>query len=328
MNVDSGRTATMTTESIDYIAPIRRALDRTMLILFRPFDMIKWLVIGFTAWLANLLSGGGGGGGGGSALGKAKDQLPDVDSVKEYAGETANTVIRFMQDYAGMLGLILIALLILGGIVLLVVLTWVSSRGKFMFLDNVLNNRSEITSPWTEFRVQGDSLFLWRIIFGVAATLSLVAVVGLGIFSVLPFLRARQLVGMAIGGGVSAGLILIAMLLCLGYIALFVEDFLLPIMHRNRIGIVAAWRIFKDLIDQNFGFFLLYGLLKFGINAVIGTVTMVLIIAACCFCCLGIILMLPFVGTVALLPIHVFKRCLGPEFLDEIGNPFTEANTI
>ena len=48
---------------IAYLEPLRRAWRRMKTILFGPFNVVKWLVIGFAAWVAGLLSGGGGGGG-------------------------------------------------------------------------------------------------------------------------------------------------------------------------------------------------------------------------------------------------------------------------
>ena len=48
---------------VSVIDPVTPAIDRVKLILFRPFDLGKWFVIGFCAWLAYLGTGGGGGGG-------------------------------------------------------------------------------------------------------------------------------------------------------------------------------------------------------------------------------------------------------------------------
>ncbi len=40
--------------NIGYAAPLQRAWQRTKLILFNPFQLDKWLILGFTAWLATL----------------------------------------------------------------------------------------------------------------------------------------------------------------------------------------------------------------------------------------------------------------------------------
>ena len=44
---------------IEFIAPTKRAYEGMKCILFRPFDMGKWFILGFTAWLATLFEGGG-----------------------------------------------------------------------------------------------------------------------------------------------------------------------------------------------------------------------------------------------------------------------------
>ncbi len=49
---------------ISVLDPIAPAIERVKTILFKPFDLGKWFVIGFCAWLAYLGKGGGGGGNG------------------------------------------------------------------------------------------------------------------------------------------------------------------------------------------------------------------------------------------------------------------------
>ena len=44
---------------IEIFKPFGEAFELMKKILFQPFDLKKWLVIGFAAWLANLGAGGG-----------------------------------------------------------------------------------------------------------------------------------------------------------------------------------------------------------------------------------------------------------------------------
>ena len=44
---------------ISVAEPVSPALERVKLMLFQPFDLGKWFVIGFCAWLAFLGEGGG-----------------------------------------------------------------------------------------------------------------------------------------------------------------------------------------------------------------------------------------------------------------------------
>ena len=45
---------------IEIFKPFGEAFELTKKILFQPFELKKWFVIGFAAWLANLGAGGGG----------------------------------------------------------------------------------------------------------------------------------------------------------------------------------------------------------------------------------------------------------------------------
>src|SRR5439155_7660967 len=47
---------------IEIFKPFGEAFELTKLILFQPFDLGKWCVIGFAAFLAHLAGGGGSGG--------------------------------------------------------------------------------------------------------------------------------------------------------------------------------------------------------------------------------------------------------------------------
>src|SRR5205814_3468739 len=72
--------------------------------------------------------------------------------------------------------------------VLIVLFMWLSSRGRFIFLDCVVKNRGAIVVPWREYRREGNSYFLFTLavmfitIFIVAA-LALAILVPLGFFT-------------------------------------------------------------------------------------------------------------------------------------------------
>jgi hypothetical protein len=49
-----------TESKIEIFKPFGEAFELMKGMLFQPFDLKKWLVIGFAAWLASLGAGGGG----------------------------------------------------------------------------------------------------------------------------------------------------------------------------------------------------------------------------------------------------------------------------
>src|SRR5262245_16046295 len=78
----------MTTPSnISVTLPVGQAIERTKQILFRPFDLARWFIIGFCAWLATLGEQGfhlPGGGGGSPGHGGAPDMRHQLDQARDY----------------------------------------------------------------------------------------------------------------------------------------------------------------------------------------------------------------------------------------------------
>lgn len=89
-------------------------------------------------------------------------------------------------------------------------------------------------------------------------------------------------------------------------------------MHRYNLGALDGWRRFFDLFSNNAWPFLLCGLLALllGLGVAILVVTFGLMT-----CCLGFLLLLiPYIGSVILLPISVFYRSFTVEFLAQFDN--------
>ncbi|MCI0496128.1 hypothetical protein L0Z72_14070 [candidate division KSB1 bacterium] len=297
--------------NINYFDALSRAWNRMVTALFRPFDLGKWFVIGFTAFLAGLLDSPGGGGGGGSRHRLHRhDDFGDVLALPGIAWD-------WLMDHPGWFTLIILGIFFL--IVLLIVLTWLSSRGKFMFLDNVVHNRAKVTQPWHEFRKQGNSLFLWRLGFG------LVILAGIILFLIQLFYIASDIYDDGFSPSLIApilgiGLLFLFFIILIAFISAFLNNFVVPIMYKNRIVTTQAWHRFLSIFSQRWGYFLLYGifLLVLYIVMVIG-----IIIAGLMTCCIGfLLLIIPYIGSVVSLPISYTFMALGPEFLVQFGPEF------
>ena len=141
---------------IRYFDPVSRAYARMKKALFQPFDLRKWFVVGFTAFLAGLTDCHGGSGGGGNQRGRVN--WDDVIYFPQHAWE-------WLLGNPHWFLLILFGLFLL--FLLFMLITWLSSRGKFMFLDNVVHDRAQVAAPWYEYRHQGNSLFLWDFTVGL-----------------------------------------------------------------------------------------------------------------------------------------------------------------
>lgn len=278
------------------IAPVSLAFDTVKRVLFQPFDMTKWFGMGFTAWLAALWAGCGSLGNGGSRDG--------LEPVWGWAQAHMALVITIVSVLAVML------------VAISLVVAWISARGKFMFLDNVVKNRGEIREPWQRLRVQGNSYFLFSICFGLAV-LAVLFSVGLALAAVaLP-----NIAGSGLGFNVIAAIILgVVFFGAFGLIVacalVFLDDFVVPIMLLRSCRIMTAWSLFWDLFRVKAGLFVLYLLFKLVLCMAVGIVTVLLCCALCC------LVAIPYLGTVIMLPLLVFMRSYSIHFLEQFGESY------
>src|SRR5262245_1419247 len=86
---------TMPTE-ISVTLPLSQALGRTKRMLFEPFDLHKWFVLGFCAWLATLGEsgfnrvGGNFGGHQGKPISTVKDWL---EQIRDYVASNLSWIV-------------------------------------------------------------------------------------------------------------------------------------------------------------------------------------------------------------------------------------------
>jgi hypothetical protein len=297
--------------NVNFSLPLSNGFERMKKALFQPFDISKWLNIGFTAFLAGLTDCHGGGGNGNSGTMWNDFDWDDFFSFPETAGDWLfSHPIWLILIIAGVFLMIIIA----------VVLSWLSSRGKFMFLYNVVNNRDEVVSPWNEFRRQGNSLFWWQFVYGwlIFGIFILFFVYSFGIFKNI---HDGQIPAVAKFGFIF-GIVFtfIGLLLFTGYVSLFLKDFIVPIMYKHRISATRAWSKFLSLAVHNMGSFFVYGLFIFVLGI---AVVIAVILFAVMTCCIGLLLiMIPFVGAVILLPVSYTFRAFSIEYLATFGDEF------
>jgi len=297
--------------AVEYVGAAKRAWNRMEIILFRPFDMGKWFALGFTAWLATILQSSSGGGGPDFSYSGENTQ----HSVEGLKGEVAT----FLDQY-GIMILIIFGLVFLVMLAIAMVLAWVQARGHFMFLDNVIRNRALVKRPWKKFRRQGNTLFLWNIAVGLIFLLALGFVAAIGVLSVYPYIKYGSKVFLAVSGVSLAGFLGLALIILGAYIGCFLKDFVTPLMRARDLTVLPAWKCFLELFKKMPGTFLLYGLFKTGLLILVNIAVAGVVIATCCMA--GCLLAIPYIGTVIYLPVLVFHRSLGPEFLAQFaGQP-------
>jgi hypothetical protein len=303
---------------VSVVDPVGPALEHVKIVLFRPFDLGRWFVIGFGAWLAQLGKGGGGGsgGGGGGAPGPRGNVSWRANEIPEQLRHGAEQAREFaLGNLEWLIPVVVVVLAIIVGIWLLVL--WLSSRGRFMFLYCVAQNKAEVVNPWHLFRRHANSLLGFRIVVGLVtlfAALAFLVLIGVIVFFAV---TSAGFNFFTIAGIICCGLLFFATTIVSAVIAKFTNDFAVPIMYRHTPSAVAAWHVLLDVLAFNKARFFLYLLFQI----VIGVAVFGLIVAAGCLtCCCGFCLMaIPYIGTVILLPILVFERAYPLYYLAQYG---------
>ena len=295
--------------NIHFSLPLSNGFERMKKALFQPFDISKWFRIGFTAWLAGLTDCNGGGNG--SYRNGSHNHWDEFFSFPQ-------TAWNWLIDNPLWFNLIIVGLVIL--FIVITVFVWISSRGKFMFLHNVANDKSDISEPWHEYRKEGNSLFIWQFIYGWFAFAVFM------LFLIYCFVTGKNLYygdypKIVVFWSIAVMILMfIGYLIIFGYISMLANDFVVPVMYKYRIGIIRGWTKFLGLFFPHFFSFIGYGLFKFVLGI---AVAIAVVLFALFTCCIGLLLLaIPYIGAVLLLPVSYTFRAFSIEFLKQYGSNF------
>lgn len=297
----------MTTQpaNISVTDPVSGAIERVRQVLFRPFDLGRWFTIGFCAWLAFLGERGASGGNFGGGNHHSGDFHQAVDHAREFA----------LQNLWWIAPVVVIAATL--AFALWVLLVWLNSRGKFMFLHCVALNKAEVREPWNRFASAANSLFQFRIVLGLIGmvlTLPALAFVGFSIFRMCYF-GGWNFAGVMVVIGVGLAMVLIGILFAL--IRKLTTDFVVPIMFIRQKRCLEAWSEYRHLMAANLWHFVLYILFQIVLSLAIGAIVLTIVIFTCCIA--GCFLAIPYIGTVLFLPVLVFSRAYSLCYFAQYG---------
>ena len=296
--------------NISYTLPLSKAWTRMKSALFQPFDLNKWLRVGFTAFLAGLVDCNGSGGGNNNHF----ERHPQWNEFFDFP----NQAWDWLTSHPVWFNLIILGVFLF--IAIVTVCIWLSARGKFMFLHNVANNAMDISKPWHEYRREGHSLFIWMFFFSWIAVAGAIGLMiyfffkakGMYFDELPPIMIFWQVFGMI--------LMFIGYMVIVGYISLFLNDFVVPVMYRDRVGVFSGWLRFLTLFFRHPHLFLLYGLFIVGLWII---AAFVILFFALFTCCIGLLLLvIPYIGSVVLLPVTYTFRALSIEFLAQFGEDY------
>ena len=288
------------TRKIEILTPFNQAIELTRLILFRPFDITKWLVIGFAAFLSGWLNSGGG------SINPWTFRRWNTSNVQAPTLQFRS----FNMDHAGLVFVTVVAVFVVVALIFLIVWLWIVARGRFVLIDCLVRNRAAIAEPWREFRQEGNRFFVFLLVL-MLLSLVLVALFGGLIFGLLVFWRNYRVSNVP-------ALFVVLPVVVFAWVAFalvvnVITYFMPPTMYTRRCSPVDAARAILQLIFDDPAPFILF--ILFMIALWIGWVVLGCFVT-CATCCLA---SLPYIGTVIVLPVPVFFRSFSLLFLRQFG---------
>jgi hypothetical protein len=287
--------------------PLERAFGHARRMLFQPFLFNRWISLGVIIFLESLVQGSGG----------LNFRWPISSSSqsgpsKIRISETINHAVAWIVDNPVVIALAIILLAMLIGVMVLV--TWLGSRGQIMFVRAVALEDTSIGENWHATRETASSLFRFRLML-VGATLT-VSAVSL-IFATI------TAVGLAAQGTDSLWPYFIALLpvlllwipfsLLVWTLSVVLRNFVSPLMWLRSQPCAAAWKEFAAIAAGNKLAVLLLLLLRLVYCVIFGIASLLI---GCMTCCLGF---LPVLHQALFAPFYVFDRAYTLCALESLG---------
>lgn len=287
---------------IGVLAPVNAALEWTKQVLFRPFDLEKWLIIGFAAFLSHLVGGGGGNFNFGLRnLGRGDWR---------FHTSSYNYGPPHIGHHSPALWLILGGVGLLVGLAVMLVLLWIGCRGRFIFLDCIARNRAAIREPWREFQAEGNSLFRLTL---VAMLVFFLVILAAAVPFIISFVFHRGTSNMEHPVTVLALALMVSVVVVLAVAWVVVVQVVVVAMYCRRCRAFAGLRMALGLMSREPLPFVLYVLFLLFLSIATALISC---LAMCVTCCLAAI---PYLGTVILLPLYVFLTTYSLTFLRQFG---------
>ncbi len=315
---------------IDFGRAIQTAWERMIIILFQPFDIGKWGLIGLNAFLALLAEGG-------VSLNNPFPSGNQGTTRTTYTYNSTPEALRALKQFTTWASDIqnnpwvkIFLCFLAAYFVIWLVLTWVGCRAQFVLLDNIVRNRAALAEPWRRYARQGNVWYLFHLALSLLSVLAIGATGALFVFLNWAWINAaRDPAGGEIATVIAGVLVFLLVTLVVGIIQFLIRAIVQPIYFKQTMGLGAALLAAMSLLLTRPLSIFVYLLLSFALALVAGVVVCLTVAVAFCasfslICCVSCF---PFVGSMLLslllcqliLPVIIFQRCFQLSVLEQFG---------
>ncbi len=262
---------------ISAVDTINLAIEHTKQQVFKPFRLGQWTRLAIVGLLAGELSSGGCNGSNFNPAHHpgAHSPFPGLSGI----------------DFALLGGLI--AALVIAGLVLGLLFTYISSVMRFVLFDSILARECHIREFWGRRQGPGWRYFLWKLVYLFATAGGFAILVGIPVafaFGVgwLPYAREHVLPLVLCGVLLAFALLIYAVLA--GVVFVLTKDFVIPQMALENISAFEGWRRLWPMMRAEMGAYAAYIGMKIALaiaaGIVVGIATLIL----------GLIIAIPTIG--------------------------------
>jgi hypothetical protein len=249
---------------ISAVDVITLAFQHTKRQLFQPFRLGQWTRLA----IIGLLAGELGSGGGFNSFNPSRQAPPWGPGFPKLDPAILGT---------------LITVLIVTGIIIMIVMTYISSVMRFILFDSVLTRECHIRAGWTRRQDNGWSYFLWQLGLVLVTFGLVVIIIGLPAafaFRLGWFNAPRAHLGQLIIAGIVVFSVFAFFFLVVALVHVLTKDFVVPQMALEGISAIEGWRRLWPMIEGEFkGYAIYIGMkiaLSIAVGIVVGMVTLIL----------------------------------------------------
>lgn len=264
---------------ISAVDTISLAVQHTKQQLFQPFRVGQWTRLAVVGLLAGELGSSGGCNG-------SNFNFPHQPISRHFLDPGFGAI-----DPALLGGLILV--LVVAGLVLGIILLYISSVMRFVLFDSVLAKECHIRQGWSARQGPGWRFFLWKLLYLLITVTGVIVLVGIPAgfaFAVGWLQEPKEHVLALVLAGTAVLLLLIIFVITTAVIFVLTKDFVVPQMALENIGAIEAWGRLWPMIKAEKGGYAAYIGMKIvmaiGAAIIVGVAALIL----------GLIIAIPTVG--------------------------------
>ncbi|MGA2744343.1 MAG: hypothetical protein ABSE44_06575 [Candidatus Sulfotelmatobacter sp.] len=257
---------------ISAVDTITLAFQHTKRQLVQPFRFWQWTRLAVVGLLAGEMGSGG-------------CNVPSNFNFPNHGGTSRQLLDSGLGSIDPALYAGLIAVLVVTGLVLAVIMTYISSVMRFILFDSVLVKECHIRQGWQRRQLEGWKYFLWQLVYLFITVAGIVVLVGIpaAFAFALGWFKApgQHVLGLVLGGVVVFFLTAI-FVVAAAVIHVLTKDFVVPQMALEGIGVIEGWRRLWPMLRAERGGYAVYVLMKIvlaiGAAIVIAIVSVILVL--------------------------------------------------